>query len=362
MNFKKISLINITSQAIYGGLSIVLAWMGFGTWSLIVAQIVQVLYRTVMVLIVKPINLFFLRLNRNSAKELMNYGVGHTLSRIFNTIAIQGDYFVVNKTLGSTALGYYNRAYTLLLVPTNLISTVLDKVMFPMLSKYQDKKEKLSFVYLNISALIALLAMPITIASLLLAEEIVGVVLGSNWGMTVLPFQILVSCLLFRMAYKICDSLVRAIGAVYKRMWVQIVYAVTVIFGALIGKEWGISGVAVATSIAIFVNYVLMTGIVVRAIELKVGAYVRYMGPIMTVSGVIGLASFLLNMYIHDVIVSDIARIVVITGFIGLMYLLFYKVILTKWLPRDFGDFVDKILDTTFDIVKFRKRRDEASA
>ncbi len=345
MRFKTISIINTVAAIINGAVAIILALNGFGAWSLVFAQIISVLFQTVMSIIKKPIK-FRLIIEKESAKELINFGTGYALSKLFNNIANQGDYFVVSQTLGSAALGFYNRAYQLLLVPTNLIATVMERVLFPLLAMYQDEHEKIRYVVMNLTALIAILAFPITIVSLTMGADLVQVVLGPKWEETILPFKILIVSLFFRMAYKIGDALVRSLGAVYKRLWVQIAYATLVIGGAYIGKEWGIVGVAVTTTIAIIINYFIMTFLIGHLVELKMRELLGYLTPIILVSIVIGGVSYLISTPVATLPYALI-RLIVMTFAVGFMYLLAFKFVIIKYMPEDFRGFIEIVKDQT---------------
>lgn len=354
MEFRIIGLINTISLSVYGISACVLAFLGFGVWALIIAQILQVSTKAALVLMKRPTRPS-IHINRDSAKSLLYFGTGFTLSRLFNNLAIQGDNFVVNKTLGSSALGFYNRAYQLLMVPTDVITTVMDKVLFPFLSKLQDRNDKLAYVYLNITVLIAVVACAITTFSFILGPEIVTVVLGDAWLPLVVPFQILILSLFFRMAYKVCDALVRSLGAVYKRLWVQIVYAITVILGAFIGKEWGVEGVAIATSIAIVLNYAIMTGLAIYLTKLKISLFFRYMTTILSWCFLLAVISYGISLTL-GFISSALLKMFVF----GIALLVIYAcgfLILMKILPTAFREFFNAIVTTTFGKV-MKKRQD----
>nr|WP_320025660.1 lipopolysaccharide biosynthesis protein [uncultured Acetobacterium sp.] len=345
MHFKVISIINTVAAVTNGVFAIGFALNGFGAWSLVFAQLISVMIQTILSLINKPIK-FSIKIEKQSAKELINLGSGFALSKVFNNIANQGDYFVVSQTLGSTALGFYNRAYQLLLVPTNLIATVMERVLFPLLAMYQDEHEKIRYVVLNLTALIAILAFPITIISLTMGADLVQVVLGSKWEETILPFKILIASLFFRMAYKIGDALVRSLGAVYKRLWVQIFYAALVIGGAYIGKDWGIVGVAITTTIAIIINYFVMTLLIGHLVELKIRELLRYLTPIILVSLVVGIICYFLKMPIANLSFA-LVRLVAMTLAVGIMYLVAFKFFIIKVMPEDFKDFIDVVKTQT---------------
>lgn len=357
MEFKVISIINVSSIIVYGMFSIVFALIGFGAWALVIGQITQVLFKTVLSIYKKPIG-FNIKINSDSAKSLMYFGVGFTLSRVFNNLATQGDYFVVSRTLGSVHLGFYNRAYQILMVPTNVIGTVMDKVLFPLLSRYQKQHEKVRYVFLNITAMIAMLALPITVFSIIMGEDLVYLILGPNWGSTVLPFKLLIISLFFRMAYKICDALVRSMGAVYKRLWVQILYSIIVILGAYIGKEWGIVGVAISTSIAIFTNYVVMLMLIKKLVNLKLSELVRYLAPGFIGSFFIALLIYYLSFYIF-IFSNALIRLTTMTIILVGLYLVAYKYVLLRFMPLDFHQFLDTIIQSSIGKIFAKIKKDK---
>jgi PST family polysaccharide transporter len=230
-----------------------------------------------------------------SARKLLYYGGGHTLSRIFNNLAVQGDNIVVTRTLGVEMLGLYSRAYSLLNIPASLVGQVLDSVLFPLLSRHQDDRARLCYIYSNISVAIMLITVPITSLSVILSEEIIVFFLSERWIAVREPFAILMLSLFFRTAYKISDTLVRSLAAVYKRTVFQVIYAGMVISGAYAGHFYGLNGVAWAVGIAIVINYILMFGLSVRLIGIKIPVFIGMHVP----AAVTGAAAFLLTKYAY---------------------------------------------------------------
>ncbi len=346
MKFKQLSLINIFSLFLYGGFAIFFALAGLGAWSLVFAHIAQAAVKTISLLIIKRIPLS-LNVTMSSVKDLLFLGTGFTLSRVVNNFALQGDNFVVSRALGSFSLGFYNRAYQLLLVPTNLIGSVLDKVLFPLFAKYQDKHEKIKYVFLNITAFVALMALPITVFSLVMGGDLIRTVLGPNWDDVEVLFKVLIISLFFRTAYKISDALVKSLGAVYKRTWLQVIYATLVIGGAYIGKEWGVSGVAVSTSIAIFLSYVMVTFLLKLQVNLKTTELITYLAPVFLVTAPIGTVVYFVGLMLTD-FSYPVVRLI-ITGTVTLiLYAVSFKYFLVRSMPRDFIDFLNVIKEITF--------------
>lgn len=344
MKFKAIGLVKLVTLIIYSSTAIIFALSNYGAWALVIGRLVEAFAKTVIVIGLKPVKLSF-KINLKSTKSLLNIGTGFTIARVLNNLAIQGDYFVVNKTLGSYALSFYSRAYQILMMPTNIVGQVIDKVMFPLMARFQDDKDKIRYVFFNITLLISVIAIPLTIFMFVLGSDLVLLILGKNWGKAVTPFRILILALFFRIAYKVCDSIVRSLGAVYKRVWVQVVYCVMVFGGAYFGKKWGINGVAVTTSIAIFINYIIMTLLIKHLINFRITKLLVYLIPFTIFSAFIGFLCYFFNNWIIIDLFLPI-RFLAVFGFLLLMYFLLVLSI-KKCVPDGFLVFVFTILKIT---------------
>jgi PST family polysaccharide transporter len=346
MLFKQISLINVTMTVLYGVITVFLAYMGLGVWALILGNILSVFIKSTLVLIIKSISFKF-KINKESAKRLMYFGGGHTLSRLFNSLAGQGDYIVVTRTLGTEILGLYNRAYSLLNIPANLIGHVFDSVLFPLLSTYQDDKFRLRYVYGNISVAILLLSIPIIIISVLLSDKIIIFFLSEKWLMVHEPFAILMLSLFFRTAYKISDTLVRSMGAIYKRLIYQIIYAAIVIVGAYIGHFFGLSGVAWAVGLAILINYILMFALSVRLININIPTFLRMHAPVL----VVGVITYMLTRLAYSHLPDTWFNIILIITTLVIcliIYIALFFIIAWKWFIPETREFFTKIYNTLF--------------
>ena len=265
--FKAIAFCNVGGLIVHALVAIVLALSGLGAWALIISILAQYAFQTILVLFLERIK-FRLKIARGSVKELMVFGGGFTLTRIFNYIALQGDNYVVNKTMGSVQLGYYGKAYNLLNYPANLIGQTIDQVLYPIMSKEQNNLAKMSKVYCAGTGLIGLVVAPITAVAVTCRTELVMLVLGNQWLAVTGPLCVMICGLFFRTAYKLGNSLIRSLGRVYQSAMIQLAYAVCVIIGAYIGHFYGLTAVALGVTLAFIINYLLTT--VVSAHYIKI--------------------------------------------------------------------------------------------
>lgn len=298
LQFKIISGISLLSFIFgYAFTGVLLAINNFGVWSLVFAIIIQTVIKSISFIVIKK-HEKRLRIDVESSKKLLYFGGGFTIARFGNYLANQGDNIIVGKFLGADMLGLYGRAYQFMVMPVTLFGAALDKVLFPSMSIIQHNQKIIAKVYLKGVNLIAVVAMPMSVFLVIMSPEIVNVVLGNTWSKVVLPLQILSTSLLFRMSYRVSDSLARATGAVYKRAWIQLFYAFLVIIGSLISKKYGIEGVAWAVVFAICFNFVLLARLSLHLIDESWMNFIRahYNGiylSLITFIFVGGLANFL---------------------------------------------------------------------
>ena len=247
----------------YGLVALPLALMGWGVWALVMGEIVEAGCRTLLLLLRFRPPLARLP-ERRAFAELMYFGGGFTVAKVANFFAVRGDNLMVGHLLGPAALGLYGRAYQLMAAPTTGFGTVLDQVLFASMARVQTEVERVRSAYRRGITLMALLILPASAVFVVLAPEIIHVVLGPRWAGVVAPFRILAVVMLFHTNSKIGDCLARATGAVYRRAWRQVLYALLVLTGAYIGQHWYVAGVACGVALAITVNFVLMSHLSLR--------------------------------------------------------------------------------------------------
>lgn len=292
LRFRELANLDVISYGIgYGIVGVTMALLGFGVWALVVAQIAHNTIKTTILLWWQRPRIRIPE--RRAFSELMYFGAGFTVAKIANQIAAQGDYIIVGRFLGPTALGYYGRAYHLMSAPANGFATILDAVLFPVMAKVQKEADRLAAAYRRATALVALVFLPSSLAMILLAPEVVAVLLGPKWTPVIAPFQVLAAGMMFRSSSKIADALVRATGSVYRRAWRQIVYAMLVVGGAWIAQRWGITAVAWAVLFAIIANFLAMTHLSLTDARMKWTELMAAHVPAVLVTVLAGLPGWL---------------------------------------------------------------------
>ncbi|WP_147803626.1 lipopolysaccharide biosynthesis protein [Alkalicoccus halolimnae] len=294
LKFNLIVRIQILSYLSYGIIGVVLAVMGAGVWALTFAYFSQIFVKSILSLVLQPYQFRFL-FDFTSLKNLFHFSLGYSLAKISAELSMQGDNLVVGRFLGAEALGFYSRAYQLMVMPANLIGQVLEKVLFPAMSKIQDNHAKLAQVYREGMRITTIFILPSSIFLIMNAEKVILLLFGENWLGLTEPFKVLAFVLLFRSAYKISDALVKAKGAVYKRAIIKAVYGGLVLLGAWAGHFYGLTGVAVGVSVAIVINYAVMMYLVASLINCSIPSILKAHGSGIILSVVTYLLLFLIE-------------------------------------------------------------------
>ncbi len=296
LQFGRVAIAELTSYAVgYGVVAITLAQLGYGAWAIVWGQLCQSALRAILVTCMAP---FPYRPSFALAPmgELLNFGAGLTIGRIASWAGTQMDNLVVGRYLGAAALGLYGRAYQLVQMPANLFGQVANEVLFPAMSAIQDRPDTLRRIFRLGTAFMAALALPCSLLAAVTSRQLVLVVLGPEWLPLRAAFDVIIFGLLFRTASKLTDALMKARGAVYRRAWRNIAFAVMVFTGAYAGHTWGLQGVAIGVLIALGLNYVLTSHLCLRLVDMTWGDFLSAHVPALLLSAAAGGSGLAVNL------------------------------------------------------------------
>lgn len=180
LEFNKIFIPEILLAVVKGGVSIVLAIIGYGEWSLILGQIIGSLVWSATFWIIeswRP-SLFF---DFSIARFVFDYGAKYISANIISMIVLNLDYLLVGRYLGAEALGVYTLAFRL---PDLLIlqfANLLGKVLFPLYTRMRDIPGSLARGFLTTTRYVSLITVPLGLGLALVAQPLVMVFFSEKW-------------------------------------------------------------------------------------------------------------------------------------------------------------------------------------
>ena len=139
----KASLISSTASGIVG---IICAYCGLGVWALVVQKLLQQMLYTISLWVFNKW-LPKLRFSIDSFKYMWGFGWKLLISGLLNNIWNQVYQLVVGKFYNSATLGQYTRAREYANIFSSNLTTIVQRVSFPVLSSIQDNQERMIMTY-----------------------------------------------------------------------------------------------------------------------------------------------------------------------------------------------------------------------
>lgn len=190
LKFKFRSQMSILGQLLSGATGLILAFMGFGVWSLVLQGLVGSAITGVVLWLSsgwKP----KLRFSIKSFKQLWKFGVNMLGSGLINTIYNNLYTLVIGKFYNPASVGMYNRANGYASLPSSVIMDMALGVNFPILAKLQDDRDRLLRAYEKLLKVPFYILYPILVGLIVLAEPTIQVMIGEKWLPCVPYLQIL---------------------------------------------------------------------------------------------------------------------------------------------------------------------------
>jgi PST family polysaccharide transporter len=252
-----------------GIVSIGMAYLGYGVWSLVFGQIIGALVSVILVWIILPWRPR-LTLDRNIAGSFMKFGISVTLIDIITQVTDNIDYVIVGRFFGLVPLSIYSLAYRLpeMLLIGNL--WVMGGVVFPAFSSIQDRPDELRRGFLASIRVVELFAVPICLGLLIAADPIVRVVFGDQWLEAIPILRVLaIYAWVYSLGYHV-GGLYKAIGRPDILLRLSLLTLVIILPALLIGAQFGIIGVAVGHLVAVLIRRIISLALATRFVNVSI--------------------------------------------------------------------------------------------
>ena len=173
----KISLIASISSGVVG---IGMALAGMGVWSLVGQQLSRQLLNTLFLWIYstwRPIWEFSLQ----SFRELFGFGSKLLLSGLLDTVFKEIYSLVIGRCYTSAQLGQYTRASQFNQIFSSNLTTVIQRVSYPVLSSIQDESERLREAYRKVIKSTMLITFACMLGLAAVAKPLLIILIGEKW-------------------------------------------------------------------------------------------------------------------------------------------------------------------------------------
>lgn len=263
LEFGKLAIIDLSSTAAGWIMAIAAALGGAGYWSLLVNQVGS--STTAMLL---TFALVRWRPRRPAGapewREMLMLGRDLTLGNLADLVSTNLDNVLIGRFSGSIALGFYDRAYKLLLLPVTQITAPVSRVALPLLARTLNERELYRRAYRRLTEVVALLIIPPVLTAAVMADLVVSLLLGPTWGPVGPIFRLLgLSALATPFGAGLSWLLTSQGRAREIRNW-AFLRAALMAAGFAIGVRWGVVGVSASVVVVAFLLTPLQLAVVSR--------------------------------------------------------------------------------------------------
>jgi len=257
INFQKLTTISIIASVVSGAISIILAYKGFGVWSLVWKTVIYSFVTFIMLWILeswKPVLMF----SFNSFREMFRFGYKLLLSTLIYTVYLNIYQLVIGKFFSAMNLGYYTRANQFQQLPSSNLSGIIQKVSLPVLVKFQDDKVKLKDTYKKMVQLTMFLTFSMMIGMAAVANPLIIFLIGEKWLPAVPYLQILCFVGILDPLHSLNLNILFVDGRSDLGLKLEIIKFILaipfVVIGVLFGIKYMLLGMIVYTIIAYLIN------------------------------------------------------------------------------------------------------------
>ena len=253
---KRLALDRVSQAEIIGAvvalpLMLGCAIAGLGVWALVVGALVSPVVRSVATFAFAP---WWpgLHLGGQRVKEIVHFSLATLGVKIMWSLREWSNTLVIGKVTGQAEIvGLYSMAEEIATLPGNKISTVVNMLSSPVMAELQKDVDAMRAAFYRALRLTAAIAMPAAAGMALVADDLVGAVLGPKW----LPAVPVLRVLSLYAAIRTVDVLLPPVLFARRResflFWYCAALLVLAPAGAVLGAVWNgaLGAVMVSTPI-----------------------------------------------------------------------------------------------------------------
>ena len=257
LDFKTKTKASFISSITSGIVGIAMAYMGYGVWALVGQQITRQLLNSLCLWV---FNSWFpnFTFSMDSFREMWHFGSKLLVSAIIDQIWTQIYQVVIGKCYSSSSLGLYTRAQQFSNICSANLTTIVQRVSYPALSKIQEDRDRLKSGYRKVIKITMLVSFTLMLGLAGCAKALILVLIGEKWMECIVMLQILCFCMMMYPLNAINLNILQVQGKsdLFLRLEImkKCVAVIPLLMGVFIGIYWMLIGSVITGVIALYFN------------------------------------------------------------------------------------------------------------
>lgn len=293
LKVKELTYVSILSSLISGIIGILLAYCGFGVWSLVYQSVILQLVRTIALWWFsawRPCFSFSIKFIRSIWNFSMNLLGVFTLASVFQNIYT----LIIGRLYNVNEVGYYNQAFRMQSVASNAIMSSIQRVAFPAFAKFQDDYPTLQRTYNRVMLMTMYVYFPFMMCLIVVSTELFDVLLTSKWLPSVPMFCLLCVAESLYPLNNINSSVLKAVGKGRDYLVLNIVNYILIIICILVTYRFGIIALLGGYAVSSILRSLICMAVCGREIKYPVYAQLIDLMPVFIITLLTCLTVFLM--------------------------------------------------------------------
>lgn len=245
MDFKYRAVTEMIGQFATSISSVVLAMNDYGVWTLVYSVLIG---QTVVVIAYLPL---LGKIPRPTLKLPKLYGIlsygSHLMgSQILEFFTLRADVLIIGYFLDQKQVGFYSMGFQLATIPLDKIGSMFNRVGFPSISRVKEDTDTARNLFLNMHKYLLLIAFPILVGLLIIADDLVVLLLTDKWSPLVQIIRVLCVLNLLRLSGMLMPYVMAGMGKSAHVFRYQLLSAIVLPAAFLVGAQYGLNGIFIA--------------------------------------------------------------------------------------------------------------------
>lgn len=316
MKFRSALIADIARNFMKGAVSVILALLGYGVWSLVWGQLAGVLTGSVLSWILagwRPTWSF----HTDATHTIVYFGFHVIMLETAGAFRNNVDYILVGRILGATALGFYTMAYRIPELLIRSLNHVLGDVSLAALAITQSDWQRMKKFYFGYIRYLAMFTFPVGVGFAFTASVFIPLFLSNKWDAAIVPTALISIALCVTGIGYVPGVLYKAISRpdiLNKLAIIKMPIAVAILWYA---TRWGIAGVAAGQILVALISVVMDLVVVNRVMNYLLSDLFDAISPSLAATFCMAAALFAIQRGVPH---TGFIQLMLMVGFGGLTY------------------------------------------
>ncbi|GJM31906.1 MAG: lipopolysaccharide biosynthesis protein [Saprospiraceae bacterium] len=298
IDFKTQTKVRFLAVVISGVSALILAYFGYGVWSLVGRIGIMTLMSTIFLWVVNPWK-FSLKFSRQSFLKLFGFGSKLLAESIIDKAFRHALQVAIGKVYSAETLGFFTQSNNFCNMLANNFQQAIQKVTYPVLAKLQDNRKKLKEGYRQIIIMSSFAIIPLMVIMGVLAEPLMLTFVGEKWLKSVPFLQLLVIAGITYHFNSINLDLLLVLGRVDLCLRLEVIKKVIAALTMFLGyKLYDLYGLVMGQVISNYIALLINTYYSDKFLDYPLLEQIRDILPTIVFSAVMGSLIFIFLYYV----------------------------------------------------------------